>query len=307
MATINANQLKSFALEISAREIYNDIRSECDVTAILTVRPDATPDLFETFRAGAWAEPILAGTTQQIVATADPDHSEVVWQDISSFSFGPETLLGWGQGACEELGGYWRYSSMLRTSLCSLPQELVDQDVEFEIVHRGDTTCTIELTNNSAYDIRGVWYVQYIAVSPELRYIKQRATNTVSIRKYGRRVMNLPWPLGITPTQMQSLIDNYCERYSEPVSLASMSLEGDTDAKITQILGIRIDDKHEIVHAGLDMTQEFFVNSIAGQFDRDGKGILTGTFSLEEVRDMEGTTFFLINTSLIGGAHVIAP
>jgi len=53
MATINANELRDFTLEISDREIYNDIRAKCDVTEILTVRPDATPDLLLAFKADA--------------------------------------------------------------------------------------------------------------------------------------------------------------------------------------------------------------------------------------------------------------
>jgi len=306
MATINANEMKSFALEISAREIYNDIRSECDVTEILTVRPDATPDLFLNYEASTGSVQIEAASTIELTAEADPDHTEIVWGSIVEYSFAPDTLLGWGQGACEELGGYWRYSTKLGTSLCSLPQSLVDQDVEFEIINRGDTSCTIEVINNSAYLLRGLWKVSYIAVSPETRYIKLRSYDQDSIYKYGRRVMNLPWPLGITPTQMQSLIDNYCERYSEPVPLGSMVLEGYNDAKVTQILGMRIDDRHTIVHPGLAMNQNCFINSIACEFDRSGSGLLTATYSLEQVRDMENTELFIIGSSLIGGAHVIA-
>lgn len=307
MAVINANQLKAFTLEISDREIYNDIRAECDVTEILTVRPDATPDLFLPFTASTPSQQIEANSTVELTATADEDHSEIVWGTIVDYSFHPETILGWSQAVCEQLGGYWRYPSSLGTSLCSLPQGLVDQDVEFEIVHKGDTTCTIEVINNSDYLLRGKWYVSYIALSPETRYIKLRSTNAVSERKYGRRAMDLVWPLGITPNAMQSLIDNYCERYCEPVSLASMTLEGDTDAKITQILNMRIDDKHQIIHPGLDMDENFFVNNVSGLFNREGSGILTGTFGLEQVRAMEDLALFIIGTSLIGGAHVIAP
>jgi len=307
MAVFNATDLKGFTLQTSAREIYNDIRAECDVTEILTVRPDATPDLFLDFHANAWAYSLAANSEVEITATADDDHSEVVWGDIIEYSFSPETIQGWGQGACEELGGYWRYSDRLGTSLCSLPQSLVDQDMEWEIVDKGDTTCTIRVTNNSDYIIRGMWRVSYIALTPETRYIKLRSIDQDSIDYYGRRVMDLDWPLGITPTQMQALIDNYRDRYCEPSCLASMTLEGSTDAKVTQILALRIDDKHQIIHAGLAMDQEFFINSVAGSFDREGTGLLTGTYSLEQVRTMEEATYFIIGSSLIGGTHVIAP
>ena len=305
MATINANQLRGFTLEISGREIYNDIRAKCDVTEILTVRPDATPDLFLPFTASTISQQIAANSTVEITASADEDHSEIVWGSIVDYSFHPDTILGWGQGACEELGGYWRWSTLLGTSLCSIPQSHVDQDVDFEIVDKGDTTCTIEVINNSDYVLRGKWYVSYIALTPETRYIKLRSTNTASIRKYGRRAMSLDWPLGITPVAMQSLTDNYCARYCEPVSMASMTLEGDTDAKITQILDMDIDDKHQIIHAGVAMDQEFFVNNVSGGFDREGSGLLTGTFELEQVRTMEEATLFTLDVSELDGTHVL--
>ena len=302
---LNANQLKDFTLEISDREIYNDIRAECDVTEILTVRPDATPELFLSFEASAWAEPIAKNSTLDIIATADEDHSEIVWLEITDYSFHPETIMGWGQGACEQLGGIW--NAIMGTATCRLPQSTVEADMEWEIIKREDTTCTIRVTNNSDYDVRGVWKVAYLALTPETRYIKLRSINQTSIDKYGRRAMDLVWPLGITPNTMQSLIDNYCARYCEPVSLASMTLEGETDTKIGYILNMRIDDKHEIIHPGLSMDEEFFVNNIGVSFNREGTGVLTGTFGLEQVRDMEKPTYFIIGTSLIGGAHIIAP
>ena len=305
MAIFHAYDLRDFTLEFSDREIYNDIRAECDITEILTVRPDATPELFLPFETSTKSQQIAANSEVDLVATADEDHSEIVWGNITDYSFQPDTILGWSQAACEQLAGYWRWSSSLGTSLCTLPQDLVDQDVEFEIVDKGDTTCTIRVTNNSDYILRGKWYISYIALTPETRYIKLRSINQDSIDKYGRRVMDLVWSMGITPNAMQSLIDNYCERYCEPVPFASMTLEGETDAKITQILNMRIDDKHQIIHPGLDMDEEFFVNNINPSFSREGSGVLIGTFELEQIRDMEDTIFFTLDVSQLDGTHVL--
>lgn len=302
MAVYNANQLKNFALEISDREIYNDIRAECDVTEILTVRPDATPEFFDSFTVGNGEYGIEKEATFNLIIAAPSEHSEIVWLDIVDYSASPVTLFGWGQGACEELGGEWRDGD---SPMCLLPSSLAK--VTLKIITRGTNSCTVRVENKSDYAI-GIWVdVSYIALTPETRYIKLRSTNVASIAKYGRRAFNLTWPLGITPVAMQSLIDNYCARYCEPVSLASMTLEGNTDAKITQILNMRIDDKHQIIHPGLSMDEEFFVNNVSGLFSREGTGLLTGTFSLEQVRAMENLTLFIIGTSLIGGAHVIAP
>ena len=305
MAVYNANQLRDFTLEISDREIYNDIRAECDVTEILTVRPDATPEYFETFelRLQPPEGRMDVGETVEVTESVPADHIEIVWLDITRTTANPETLLGWPQSACEELGGYWKYSSKLGTSLCMLPASLAE--IRAEIISRSDTSVTVEIENLCDYAIRCSVYVGYMAVTPETRYIKLRSTDEDSIAKYGRRAMDLVWPLGIAPNTMQSLIDNYCERYCEPACLASMTLEGETDTKIDQILNMRIDDKHEIIHPGLDMDEEFFVNNISVSFNREGTGILTGIFGLEQVRDMEKTTFFILDVSQLDSAHVL--
>jgi len=441
MAIYNANQLKDFTLEISDREIYNDIRAECDITEILTVRPDATPELFEEFTIGEgyyglgvgqtsddwiyprgysdpdskWDDEINAydnyiettattvdtgsylelyppasingdkirlyargedagaaslnpnvtidiyfdegwtnifsgnitkntwvtktftkceveivrikwdggdggvkfflgelhfygpasttGNVVNITVTAPAGHTEIVWLNIVSYSASPVTVLGWGQGACEQLGGEWRDGN---PTICLLPSSLIQGKIEIEITKREARSCTIQVTNNSDYSI-GIWFdVAYLALTPETRYIKLRSINATSIEKYGRRAMDLKWSLGITPNAMQSLIDAYCTRYCEPICFASKTLEGETDAKITQILNMRIDDKHEIIHPGLAMDEEFFVNSINISFSREGTGILTGTFGLEQVRDIEKTTYFTLDVSQLDSAHVLA-
>ena len=45
------------------------------------------------------------------------------------------------------------------------------------------------------------------------------------------------------------------------------------------------------------MDKEFFVNSINISFNREGTGILTGTFGLEQVRAMELLSIFTWNVS----------
>jgi len=244
------------------------------------------------------------GGTVEVTETVPSEHTEIVWLNITRTSQNPETILGWSQAACEQLEGYWRYSSSLGTSLCFLPNSFAK--IRAEIVSRSDTTVTVEIENLSGYAIRCSVFVGYLAVTPETRYIKLRSTDETSINKYGRRVMDLVWPLGITPNTMQSLIDNYRDRYAEPVSFASMTLEGETDTKIDQILNMRIDDKHQIIHPGLDMDEEFFVNNINVSFSREGSGILIGSFGLEQLRDIEDTTYFTLDVSQLDGTHVLA-
>ena len=293
MTTFNANQLQSFILELSDREIYNDVRSECDITAILDIRPDATPELFEQFTIQGGPEGEIAyGETVYNTVTAPTDYVEIVWLSIVSYSASPVTQFGWPQEVCEALGGDWIDGI---PSICHLPSSLAP--IRITITGRTATSCTVKIENRSDYAIRCIYFVSYLALSPERRYIKLRSIDETSIRKYGRRAMDLRWPLGQHPVTMQSMIDTYCTRYSEPVCIASMTLEGEIDAKITQILTLQIDDKPQIIHPGLEMDKEFFINSLTVSYDREGSGILTGTFDLEQVRTMEESTIFTWDVS----------
>ena len=47
MIKFEASDLQEFRLDLSDREIYNDVRSECDIWEILQLRPDTTPDYYE--------------------------------------------------------------------------------------------------------------------------------------------------------------------------------------------------------------------------------------------------------------------
>jgi hypothetical protein len=84
---------------------------------------------------------------------------------------------------------------------------------------------------------------------------------------------------------MQEIIDLYLERYMEPVPFAQVKMIGKTAALQKQILGFDISDIFLIVHAGLNLNTEFFINNINCR--HDVSGCLEGSFDLEEVRDME--------------------
>ena len=319
MSIFNASDLKNFTLDISDRQIYNDIRSETDVTEETEVQGDGTPEAYqeiEVAKDGSIKVVVAANSTAYVTFTAEAGHTEVTWLS-TEVSWATRTKeYGLSEADCEAEDGTWYepYSSF--PSACFFPDIAGTIEIKFTI--RGKTTATAKVTNPYNYEIRAKPRAIYrhlvqeaiagpVTIETETRTLTVRSTDETSIAKYGRRVMNLVWPMGQTQEQTQSLIDAYKDRYSEPVCFASMTLEGSTDAKITQILGIDIDDKHQFIHPGLDMDEEFFINNLSVTLNREGTGILTGTFGLEQVRTMEELTYFIINTSLIGSAHVIAP
>jgi hypothetical protein len=322
--SISASDIAEITLDFGEREIYNDIRSECDVTEILTVRPDATPELFLTFKASAWAEPVYANSTTYITATADSDHSEIIWLDIVDYAFSPETQFGWSQSECEALDGEYRVIGS-GPPMCLLPQSVVKSDISWRITSRGTNTCTIKVTNDSTYDVRGVWYVSYMALTPATRYLKLRSTDDTSIAKYGRRVMDLRWYVGQTPNQMQSIIDGYRDKHAEPVPFANVVLLGETDSLVSKILSLKIDnmvalelpqanicryfifneDKFDEAYLAPDGTvfnNEFWVNSVS--INHDVNGVLEGIFDLEGVRELEKIPYCKFDESKFDEAYL---
>lgn len=303
MTIFNANQMQGFTLEISDREIYNDVRSSCDITDILDIRPDATPDLFEWFEIQGDISSLAIGATADVTVTVPEEHSEIAWLKITRYSAAPVTQFGWEEVTCTDLNGVWSEGPGSSPSFCILPTN--SKYASVEITDRGATTCTVRVENLSSwYDYSVIFFVSYQALTSDKRYIKLRSIDETSILKYGRRVMDLTWPLGQHPVTMQSMIDTYVARYKDAVSMASMTLEGKDDANVSAILELRMDGKHQFIHPLLEMDEEFFVNHITVSKRR---GMVTGTFDLEQVRTMEDLTFFIIGTSLIGGTHVISP
>lgn len=315
----NAYDLRNFTLDISDRNIYNDIRSETDVTEETEVQGDGTPEAYQEIeidKDGSIKVVVAANSTADVTFTAEAGHTEITWLSTEIYWATRTKEYGLSEVDCEAEDGTWYEPYGSYPSACFFPQ--IAGTVNIKFIVRGETTATARVTNPYNYEIRAKPKAIYRhlvqeaiegarTIQTHTRTLTVRSTDETSTRKYGRRVMNLVWPLGQTQEQTQSLIDSYKDRYCEPVCFASMALEGSTDARITQILGMDIDDKHEIIHPGLDMDKEFFVNNLNVTLNREGTGLLTATFGLEQVRDMEELTFFIIDSSLIGGTHVISP
>lgn len=280
--SLNGCDMSDLELSFGEREIYNDIRAECDLTAILELRPDATPDYFTTFTAEAYighANPVAVGETRQIIASVNPDHTNIQWLNIVP-EIGVATQMGMGEAECDSLGGSWHQSQNESNQFCMLPREYAEY--KYREISRTATTFTIEIENTGDYELVGWFDIEYLAVSPETRYVKLRSIDDTSIEKYGRRVMNLVWQLGITPLAMQGLIDDYCERYAEPVVFARLTLIGKTDTLISRILDTHIDDAITLTNSDLELDHDFWVNQV--QIIHRVDGLLEGLFELEQVR-----------------------
>lgn len=298
-----ASEFQDLSLDLSEREIYNDIRANCDITEILTLRPDATPEFFDKYHASEIVRGIPPYTTQYVTLYPAEGRFKVVWQDISNLG-GRPMELGWSEDDCLALGGrYYPPIGDTSRSVCYLPATLAEYSVT--IYQRAETYCTVRITNDCAFSIN-VWFdVDYLALSSDKRYQKQRAVNEASIPKYGRRTMDLDWPLGMHPTTMQQIIDNYCARHCEPISVIGLTVKGKDDERIAKILALAMDDRVRIVHELLGINEQFFVTNIA--ISHDVNGLLEGSYQLEQVRDSERLLLFTLDLSLLDGEEVLAP
>lgn len=291
---IHAQDIQEFSTDLSDREIYNDIRAECDILDILDLYPEAMPEFFTTFTAQGAFVGLSSGASMFVTITPrSPDHVEVHWSDEFTVSASGHEM-GWTQEECDAVGG--DFSEGYSTTSCWI--DIPEGSVHGFIYDSDERQIRIWLTNDSAYNTRGLVYVSYMAITPEWRFYKLRSCDETSIRKYGRRVMDLKWPMGQHPTYMQRIIDRYLERHSEPVCVANMLLVGKSAEIAQNILELDINDRVTITHPVLNIPREeegdyeyegfeteWFVNSI--DCVHSVGGVLEGYFDLEQVRIME--------------------
>ena len=318
MTTFNANRMQRFSLQIGDREIYNDIRSQVDITEDTEVTGDGTPAEYSEIEVQPYlyrSVLVEAYGTFDVTFNVEEGHTSITWLKVTLRSTHRPNENGLSESQCTSEGGTaWYPPAGAQPSTCIFP--VISGQVSISFLSRGKTSAIARITNPLSYEISTDPFAVYrylaqeaiagyTTIQTEMRTLMVRAVNEESIAKYGRRVMDLVWPLGRQKAVMQSMVDTYCARYSEPVCMALMTLEGITDENTSAILELRIDGKHQFIHPRLEMDEEFFVNNVYISYSREGRGILTGTFDLEQVRDMEKLTLFTLDVSELDGAHVL--
>jgi len=273
---IEAEDIQGFSVDLSDREIYNDIRAECDLVDILELHPDATPEFMAEYYIDI--EHTIPPYSQKLyIFRAPAEHAA------------PYFLRA------EEA---WIYSETT-TSTAGI---IVDRpnfnstrsEMWLTVFNRTGDPWTGSDPHTFTVVVRG----HYTALDPGERYVRLRSVDETSVLKYGRRTMNLVWPMGQHPTYMQRIIDRYLERHSEPVCVANMLLVGKSAEIAQNILELDINDRVTITHPVLNIPREeegdyeyegfeteWFVNSI--DCVHSVGGVLEGYFDLEQVRIME--------------------
>jgi len=288
LVALNIHDIQNFIVDLSDREIYNDIRAECDLTDILTLDPEELPEFFVRFIGHGHFYDLAPHETVEIEVVPREDyHTEITWLGITDFG-AVAVERGWVQAICEALGGDWYppipvYGEDPIESVCNLPDSF--GKIGVEIVHRRDTSCTVEVESKSDYTLRGHVYVEYLCLTPETRFFNLSAIDATSIQKYGRRTLPLNWSLGQTPDQMQEILDYYLAKHKEPVPFIDVTIMGKTEALQQRIAESEINDRIWVPCPVLEMDEEFWLNNINCR--HDVQDCLEAIFDLEQIRDME--------------------
>jgi hypothetical protein len=278
------NTMKDITLEYSDREIYNDVRSQIDIT-VTTVVMDS-PDTYAIKQAVyvGYESSLVNGATIQQTLYSKSGLTQITWQSSTAAA-----------------GGQYGVSPNITTPRISCT-----------VVSTTSTSCTVSITNDSGYDLSYVFsWVDYQYLSSGAVYSEKtgmsiltvRATDDTSIAKYGRRVFNMVWPLGQTQAETEALAQAYLQRYAEPIPLMTMNVWGKTDALITQIFTRKISDLITIVNTDLGLSADFYINQI--DIYHDPYGLVTATWLLEYQRDVETTILFTLDTSSLDGPDIL--
>lgn len=283
LVALKISHIQAMTADLSDREIYNDIRSECDISEILGQYVAEHPEYFDTIDVRASILPyIAAGETREYTVYANPGDTEITW--ITGWADCSLQSLQISEAECLAIdpdADWWSYMGI---DVCYLSDPFLKYS--FDVVTTTDNSMTISVTNNGDYTIMGSVYGQYIGLTPDKRYIKLRVTNGTSIAKYGRRTMDLVWPLGQDTDAMDEIMSTYLERYCEPVPFLRVTVLGKNEHWQARICDSEINDRIWIPCPPLDMDEEFWLNNLYCQHDAK-TGILEATFDLEQIREME--------------------
>ena len=271
------SDISEFILELSDREIYNDIRSDTGISNTETVIDEDPTYSTKTFHCYTGLPADDKAYRDTLYASAN---NALSWWIHKSYA-----------------GTTWTYEPYYKYYI--------------KIVSQDSSKCTIEYKNTGSLGATLEYSVSYRYKTSEgsshevtnYSTLTVRATDDVSIAKYGRRVMNIVWPLGQTQEQMQSLVNSYLERYKEPVPIATITLQGKSDELIKNILMLKISDRVRIIYDLLGLDGEFFVNNL--DITHDVQGILEGRYELEYARANEANSIFTLDVSELDGADIL--
>jgi hypothetical protein len=269
--------------EVDDREIYNDVRSEIEITEETIVTPPGS-------------DPVYAyGQTRRGIGDFDIMEEKDVWTENLTGLSGLTFMDGWGEGGVG-------FTLRLTATLVSVDTVGAYTHAVYHVVNDSGSLVVATLVANYMYTVAPA-YDGTPHTDTNQRTLTVRTTDATSIAKYGRRTMNLTWPMGQTQAQMQALVDSYISRFSEPIPRITMTVQGSTDAMVIHILTRKVSDKITVLCAPLGLAADFWIDSI--EVSHNVYGILEAQWVCEQVRGSEQTGLFVISTSELDSTAIL--
>jgi hypothetical protein len=268
--------------ELDDREIYNDIRSEIEITEDTEVTEPGS-------------DPVYAyGQTRRGIGSFGLGEEKDVWTENLTGLSGLTFMDGWGEGGVG-------FTLRLTATLVSVDTVGAYTHAVYHVVNDSGSLVVATLVANYMYIVAPA-HDGTTHTDTNQRTLTIRSTDATSIAKYGRRSMALTWPLGQTEAQMQALVSSYLSKYKEPVSRVTMTLVGKTDDIVLEILTRKISDCVAVTCNSIELDKQYFINAI--DIEQQTNGILTAKWILEEVRAGEALPLLIINTGEIDTAYI---
>jgi hypothetical protein len=293
------NTMKYITLEFDDREIYNDIRSQIDITATTVVTD--SPEQYANKDAFDMKEGIVPPSGSTTI-TLHPSAGDIAETWISQSAEGYHILGVWNPNADPPELAWGNQAGIWHVEVFSLQVTVNSSSSDF---------IDLTLTNTTSYEIAGVAATAiYRYLSMDAATHEETGTKTLTVREldetskklFGRRVMNLVWPLGQTQEQTVSLAQAYKARLKDPVPRLSMTVQGKTDDLITQIFTRKISDLITVINTDLGLNADCYINAI--NIYHDPFGLLTAEWTLEIQRTMESVVIFKISTASYNGSAI---
>ena len=300
LVPLTTEMISQIVVSIDDRDLYNDVRSQVDITE---QHEDTTPAVYESGEVKSDRFILWGKETGHHQATITLTSPRQVSSWLSPYAYDVYSHSRWPttKTICENVGGDWDEDEQIcwyvRNSRGINVYVTKSTDTYIELLVSNILDVWVEL--NVAAPYRYIAQDSYTKTRTETYTLKVRSTDSTSIAKYGRRVMNLVWPLGQTEEQMTDLVDAYLERYKEPIPQLSVKLLGVNDAMVQKILNTHISDKVWID----DMNDYFFVNAMNSE--HHVSGLLESRWELEQIRDYERGPLFTLDTSQLDSLHVL--
>ena len=312
------NSMTNIVYELDDREIYNDVRSQIGVTTSETENVIDVPEEKDQSTVSAYV-----GVFQPNVLVTKrlyPTYTVLAVLSVSIESVKETKIYGLTKAQCEAYDGDFDpdycYSGVCVASKCFIDYE-AEGYLSASLSGWGSNYIDVDILQTGPYKVSA----NDLKVRATYRYISQgevsyeqttssqetlvvRSFDQESVYKYGRRVMNLTWPMGATQEQMQSIVQAYCNRYSEPVARVKMTVLGRDDALKEQILTRKISEQITVVNTELGLNGDFFINNI--RFQDSVRGVPSVLWTLEAIRTTEANGVWVLGTSTLGNSTILA-